>query len=92
MKTGTARQPDLESQNPTPESFLEGIHAIFNSRGVYFPDAEGRAERELAEIYRRKADETELAGYYRLANTLRGVAESYDRQAKQNPSRMLLED
>jgi hypothetical protein len=66
--------------------------SIFNSRGVYFPDAEGRAEREFATIYRRKADETELAGFHRLADTLREVAESYDRQAEQNPSRMLLEE
>ncbi len=66
--------------------------AIFNSRGVYFPDAEGRAEREFASIYRRKADEVELAGYHRLADTFREVAESYDRQAEQNPSRMLLDE
>lgn len=62
--------------------------AIFNSRGVYFPDAEGRAEREFANIYRGKADEVELAGYHRLADTFREVAESYDRQAEQNASRM----
>lgn len=66
--------------------------AIFNSRGVYFPDAEGRAEREFANIYRRKADETELAGFHRLADTFREVAESYDRQAEQSPSRMLLDE
>jgi hypothetical protein len=66
--------------------------AIFNSRGVYFPDAEGRAEREFASIYRGKADEVELAGYHRLAGTFREVAESYDRQAEQNVSRMLPEE
>ena len=66
--------------------------AIFNSRGVYFPDAEGRAEREYASLYRKKAEEVELAGYHRLAVTLREVAESYDRQAEQNPARMLLEE
>lgn len=31
MKTGAARRLDLESQNPTPESFLEEIRAIINS-------------------------------------------------------------
>jgi hypothetical protein len=66
--------------------------AIFNSRGVYFPDAEGRAEREFANIYRRKADETELAGFHRLADTFREVAESYDRQAEQTPSRLRPEE
>jgi hypothetical protein len=66
--------------------------AIFNSRGVYFPDAEGRAEREFASIYRGKADEVELAGYHRLAATFREVAESYDRQADQNATRMIPEE
>ena len=46
----------------------------------------------IRNIYRRKADETELAGYHRLADTLREVAESYDRQAEQNPSRIVLEE
>lgn len=31
MRTGAARRLDLESQNPTPESFLEEIRAILNS-------------------------------------------------------------
>lgn len=33
-----------------------------------------------------------LSGYYRLANTLREVAASYDREAEQIASRMLFED
>ena len=66
--------------------------AVFNSRGVYFPDAEGRAEREYASIYRKQADEAELAGYQRLAITIREVAESYDRQAEQAGERMRLDE
>lgn len=62
--------------------------AVLSSRGVHFLDAEGRAERELASIHRRQAEEVELAGYHRLAVTLREVAESYDRQAEQNTLRM----
>ena len=42
MKIGAARQLDLESQNPTPESFLEEIHTIFNSGTL-------RGAREIAE-------------------------------------------
>jgi hypothetical protein len=42
MKTGAARRLDLESQNPTPESFLEEIHAIINSGTL-------RGAREVAE-------------------------------------------
>jgi hypothetical protein len=62
--------------------------AIFNSRGVYFPDAEGRAEREFAVRYRKQAEEVELAGYYRLADTLKEVAQGYDRQAEQSELRI----
>jgi hypothetical protein len=46
MRTGAARQFDLESQNPTPESFLEEIHAIFNSGTL--EGAREVAERGLA--------------------------------------------
>src|SRR3954451_4796549 len=42
MKTGAARRLDLESQNPTPESFLEEIRAILNSGTL-------RGAREVAE-------------------------------------------
>jgi Family of unknown function (DUF5678) len=31
MKTGAARRLDLEPENPTPESFLQEIHRIFES-------------------------------------------------------------
>ena len=66
--------------------------AIFSSRGVYFPDAAGRAEREFASHYRKQAEDLELAGYYRLAETLKEAAKSYDRQAEQSAMRMQLED
>lgn len=42
MRTGAARQLDLESQNPAPESFLEEIRAILNSGTL-------RGAREVAE-------------------------------------------
>ena len=42
MRTGAARRLDLESQNPTPESFLEEIQAIIHSGTL-------RGAREVAE-------------------------------------------
>lgn len=55
---------------------------IFNSRGVHWVDPTGKPERELAEQYRQKAEDVENAGYQRLAVTLRGLADSYDREAE----------
>ena len=53
-----------------------------NSRGVHTVDPEGKAERELAEQYRDRAEKVELRGFQRLATTLRDVAESYDQDAE----------
>jgi hypothetical protein len=55
---------------------------IFNSRGVHFVDPEAKPERDLASNYRQKAADLELAGYIRLATTLREVAADYDREAE----------
>lgn len=60
---------------------------IYNSRGVHTVDPEAKPERALAEKYRQRADEVENAGYQRLATTLRGVADSYDREAERIISR-----
>jgi hypothetical protein len=54
-----------------------------NSRGVHTVDPKGTGERELANHYRKRADDVELRGFHRLAATLRDVAESYDREAEQ---------
>jgi hypothetical protein len=64
--------------------------AICNSRGIFFPDAEGRAERELASHYRKQAEDVELAGYHRLADSLREVARSYEQEAEHNISRSII--
>ena len=55
--------------------------AIFNSRGVHTVDPTGKPERELAQKYRQQANETENAGFQRLAASLRSLADSYDREA-----------
>jgi hypothetical protein len=55
--------------------------AVSNYRGVHMIDPTGKPERELAEQYRRNANEVENAGYQRFAVTLRSLSESYDRDA-----------
>jgi hypothetical protein len=65
---------------------------IFNSRGAFFVDPQGRPERELAKKYRGQADEVEIHGYHRLATALREVAASYDRQAERQASKSHLDD
>ncbi|GAA66418.1 hypothetical protein [Pseudoalteromonas sp. BSi20429] len=60
---------------------------IRNSRGAHTVDPEAKPERALAEKYRQRADQVDNAGYQRLATTLRGVADSYDRDAERIISR-----
>ena len=60
---------------------------IRNCRGAHAVDPEAKPERALAEKYRQRADQVENAGYQRLATTLRGVADSYDRDAERIISR-----
>jgi hypothetical protein len=55
---------------------------VFNSRGVHWVDPTGKPERELAEQWRQKADAIENAGYARFAVVLRGLADSYARDAE----------
>jgi hypothetical protein len=57
----------------------------FNSRGVQWVDSSGSPEKKLAEQYRSKADDVENAGFQRLAVTLRGLADGYDKEADNNP-------
>jgi len=66
--------------------------ALFNSRGAHWVDPEGRAERELATKYRDQAEKVESHGYHRLANTLRELAVSYERDAERLASRDLFDD
>lgn len=54
----------------------------YNSRGAHWVDPTGKPERELAEQFRSKADEIENAGFLRFAVTLRGLADSYDREVE----------
>lgn len=56
--------------------------AIYHSRGAHFVDPTGQPERELAAKYRLQADAVEEAGYSRLADTLRQLADTYDWKAE----------
>ena len=62
-----------------------------NSRGVHGFTL-GREEREIATDYQTKAEEFELAGYPRLAVSLRELAESYERDAEREAKRNPYED
>ena len=55
---------------------------IFNSRGVHWVDPTGNPEKELAKKYRQQAEDIEMIGYHRFASTLRELADSYNREAK----------
>lgn len=56
--------------------------AIFNSRGVHWVDPSGKPELELSAKYRKQAEDAENAEYQRLAVTMRGLADFYDKEAK----------
>lgn len=55
---------------------------LVNNRGVFSPSS-GREEAALAKNYSSQADQAELHGWLQVATTLRGLAESYERDAEQ---------
>lgn len=55
---------------------------VFNSRGAHWVDPTGKPERELAELWRQRAEAVENGGFARFAATLRDLAKSYDRDAE----------
>lgn len=57
------------------------ISKQINMRGAFVFSA-GRAERELAEEYRNKADDTDSHGYHRIAGSLRELAARYERTSE----------
>ncbi|WP_031463700.1 hypothetical protein [Paenibacillus polymyxa] len=54
---------------------------IYNSRGAHWVDSTAKPELELAEQYRKQAEDIENAGYHRFAITLRKLSETYDIEA-----------
>lgn len=73
-----------EAMNSRERSSLRDGYStgIRNSRGCYTIDPKAKPEKALAEKYRQRADQVENVGYQRLATALRGVADSYDRDAE----------
>ena len=63
------------------------VTGAFNARGVHRIDPSGSPERNLANQYRRKAEDVENAGYFRLATALKELAERYDLEAERIVSR-----
>jgi hypothetical protein len=55
---------------------------VFNSRGAHWVDPTGKPERELAELWRQRAEAVENMGFARFAATLRDLTKSYDRDAE----------
>jgi len=70
---------DAEDAGRMRDGFSIGI---FNSRGVYCVDPTGKPEKDIAAKYRQQAEEVENAGYYRLAGTLKKLADSYEHEAE----------
>lgn len=64
---------------------------LFNLRGVH-GFTHGRDELELGKKYRAIAERYDLAKYPRIAGTLRGLAESYERDAEREAKRDPLGD
>lgn len=54
----------------------------YNSRGAHWVDPTGKPERELANQFRKKAEDVENSGCQRFAVTLRELATGYDREAE----------
>ena len=69
------------------DDLRSGYHSgWYNSRGVHHVDPTGKPERDLAEQFRKKANDIENAGFQRLAAELRQLADQYDREADQTVS------
>jgi len=64
--------------------------ALFNSRGVY-GFTSGKEEKNIAEKYKKQAEEVEVHGYHRLATSLRELASSYERLAEHDATENLLD-
>jgi hypothetical protein len=76
---------DAKDAGVMRDAFTVGL---FNKRGVHGFSA-GAAERQIAAGYREKANSLADAGFHRLADAVRKLAEDYDadakRQAEESP-------
>ena len=83
--TSAAKVLDRSDFDEMRRGFTTGL---FNLRGVHGYTG-GKEELELSDTYHRFAEKFEIAGFVRIATTLRALSESYkresEREAKQNP-------
>lgn len=56
--------------------------ALYNSRGTHFVDFSGEEDRELSRKYAEVADKVENKGFINFAETLRGLAANYEKEAQ----------
>jgi hypothetical protein len=59
---------------------------LFNSRGVHGFSG-GKEELDIAKSYRSRADQFDLSKFTRIATSLRGLAEGYERDAERDAKR-----
>ena len=72
---------------PEHEHMRRGLTTeLFNSRGVHGFSG-GKDETELVKSYRSRADQFDLAKFTRIATSLRGLAEGYERDAERDAKR-----
>lgn len=73
---------------PDNEKIRNGYSiGIYNQRGAYFIDPEGKAEHALAQKYSLAAEKAEEIGYSRYSELLRKISEKYIVEAEQNALR-----
>ena len=55
---------------------------LFNARGIFWVDPEGKEEMNLANAFREKSRALDSAGFSRIAETLEQLASGYEAEAK----------
>jgi hypothetical protein len=79
----TAELLDASDGNHLRDGFT---NQLINSRGVYWVSG-GKEEKELAEKYKKQAEDLENKGYLRFANAMRSVASFYLKEAAREEKR-----
>jgi hypothetical protein len=65
------------------EHLRSGLRSGYsNARGVHWVDPTGKPELDLAADFKKKADDSEEAGYHRLAAVMRSLSDEYQKEAE----------
>jgi len=87
------QQSAAEVLNDEDDHIRQGFsNEVFNSRGMHTVDPSGKPERELAELWRQRAEDVETLGLINFATSLRDLANSYNSEAEQVISRFSTEE